>query len=118
MTASIWDWYLLGHQDRATVNAAIDHGERVADPRLRPIAAATASAWLTHSGWKILRRPLPVLGLLLSAVVLLVTGRWWLLLILLPISSAGLWATERQARRLGPHWAKAAQANNSSSDAT
>ena len=118
MTASIWDWYLLGHQDRATVNTAIDHGERVADPRLRPIAAATASAWLTHSGWKILRRPLPVLGLLLSAVVLLVTGRWWLLLILLPISSAGLWATERQARRLRPQWAEAVQANDSSSETT
>lgn len=118
MAASIRDWYSLGHQDRYTVNAAINHGERLADPRLRPIAAAAASAWLTDSGWKLLRRPLPLLGLLLAAVFLIATGRWWELLILMPIGFAMGWLAERQARRLRPQWAKAVQANDSSSETT
>jgi len=118
MAASIRDWYSLGHQDRYTVNAAINHGERLADPRLRPIAAAMASAWLTDSGWKLLRRPLPLLGLLLAAVFLIATGRWLELLIVMPLAFAGLWLAERQARRLRPQWAKAVQANDSSSETT
>jgi hypothetical protein len=108
---SIDDWRLLDRRDRFVVGAAVDRGERVDDPRLRPIAAATASALLRDSGWKILRRRLPVLGILSSAVVLIVIGRWWLLLIFISLVLAALWLAERQARRLRPQWHRAIRAN-------
>jgi len=108
---SIDDWRLLDRHDRFVVGAAVDRGERVEDPRLRPIATATASALLRDSGWKILRRPLPVLGILSSAVVLIVIGRWWLLLIFISLGFAALWLAERQARRLRPQWHRAIRAN-------
>lgn len=117
MRYSIDDWRLLDRHDRFVVGAAVDRGERVEDPRLRPIAAATASALLRDSGWKILRRPLPVLGILSSAVVLIVIGRWWLLLIFISLGFAALWLAERQARRLRPQWHRAIRANEDNPEA-
>ena len=111
MPPSTFNPYRLDPQDLATINAAVDHGERLADPRLRTAAAGTASALLRASGWRSARRPLPLLGLLLSAAVLIATGRWWLLLILMPIGFAGGWLAERQARRLRPQWRSAIEAN-------
>jgi|SRR5450759_1979673 len=116
MRYSISDWRLLDRHDRLDVGVAVDRGERVEDPRLRPIAAATASALLRDSGLKILRRPLPVLGLLLAAVVLIATGRWWLLLVFVSVGIAALWLAERHARRLRLQWRSAIRANEDNPD--
>jgi len=94
------------------VNTAIDRGEQVVDPRLRPIAAATAAALLHDSGWRLLRNPLPVAGLVVAAVVILI-GHWWLLPLELVIVLGALLLSERQARRLRPQWARAIEMNKS-----
>ncbi len=114
MRFSMYDWRLLDRRDQLVVGVDVDRGERVENPRLRPIAAAMASGLLRDQGWRILRRPLPRLVLLLSAVVLIVTGRWWLLVLLMPIWFASGWLAERQARRLRPQWRRAIRANQDS----
>ena len=106
---SIADWYRLGHEQRSTVNTAIDHGQRVADPALRPVAAAAA---LLHSGgWRILRNPLPGALLVAAMIGLILTSHWWVLALTVATGAAAIGLAENQARRLRPAWTRAVAAN-------
>jgi len=111
VAASIMGWYQLGLEDRRIVNSAIDHGERVADPQLRPVAAATAAALLHRAGWRVLRDPLPVILLVVSVVALVWGAHWWILALTVVTAVAVGALAERRARRLRPRWAEAVEAN-------
>lgn len=50
MRFSMYDWRLLDRRDQLVVGVYVDRGERVENPRLRPIAAAMASGLLRDQG--------------------------------------------------------------------
>lgn len=111
-TVSLSDWYRLGHVQRSAITTAIDHGQQVADPALRPVAAATAAALLQSSGFRVLRNPLPVALLVVAAVGLILTYHWWVLALTLATGLAAVWLAENQARHLRPEWTRAVDANS------
>lgn len=113
MAYSITDWWRLDRHQRQQVGVAVDRGQPLEDPRLREIAVATASAHLKSSGWRSLRQPVPMLASLIGAMILLISGFWWLLLVLVLISTIGLWITEQRAQTLRPYWHAAIAANRS-----
>lgn len=111
MQYSISDWVRLDHHDRQVVSGAVDRGERLEDPRLRPVAASYACALLRDSGWRILRRPAPILGMIIAAIILVVFGWWWVLLIVSIFAVVALWIVDRRAQRLRSRWHEAFVAN-------
>lgn len=104
MSASLTDWFRLGRNEQATIGVAVDSGERVEDPQLRPVAVALAVGLLNHNGWRLLRRPGYLVVLVLSFAALVVVGRWWWLFAYVLLALVCFWLVERQARRLRSQW--------------
>ncbi|MPV49862.1 hypothetical protein GCG21_07565 [Pseudactinotalea sp. HY160] len=121
--ASTADWFRLPARDRIRVIRAIDRGERMPDDDLRPIAAMMAEGHLAGWGLSALRyrdRFVFAAGVYAAAALLVaLTGPWWQLVLLTVLVAlgflAGLWFTERQARRLRPAWRRAVTANRDAS---
>lgn len=107
------DWFRLDRADRQTINDAVNLGREVVDPRLRMVAEAQARSLIRDSGWRLLRRPVVWIGLLLAGAAIILSGHPWLLVALLAVSAAALAAAEYRASQLRPHWERAAEANES-----
>lgn len=110
-SSSLLGWWYLNREDQVVVGAAVDRGERVEDPRLRPVAVALASGLLKYNGWRILRRPGYLLLLSVLFAVVVVSGHWWLLFADVALGVICYWIVERQARNLRPQWRRAVRAN-------
>ncbi|GAB3568295.1 hypothetical protein [Spelaeicoccus albus] len=115
MPYSVADYYRLNFRDRQAVKFAVDRGQRLDDPNLRPIAVATATGFLERGGVRVLKWPPVVVGVIIAAVILIWIGLWWLLLVALTVGIIGVIATERQARRLRPEWRESVAANQGTS---
>ena len=116
MPASLADWYRLNRTDQLTVGITVDHGERVDDPRLRPMAVVLANSSLRSSGWQLLRQPGYLVVLVLVFGFAAVFGQWWVVLLELAFLVFFLWLANLRARRLRPQWQRAVQANTDTPD--
>lgn len=112
MSASLTDWFRLGREAQAAVGFAVDNGEQVEDPQLRPVAVALAVGLLNNNGWRLLRRPGYLVVLVLAFAAPAVLGLWWWLLADFLLALLCFWLVERQARRLRPQWQRAVQVNS------
>lgn len=105
-------WQRLPREEQAAIGYAVDHGIRMSEPRLRPLAAALAAGLLSHNGWRLLRHP-AYLGLVVASLAALAAfGLWWWLAADILLLLVCLWLVERQARRLRPLWRQAVEANS------
>lgn len=111
MKASLAAWWRLDRTQQRAVGAAVDNGERMDDPQLRPIAVALSRALLENNGWRLLRRPAYLIMFALSFAALIAFGLWRLLIVDVALALACFWLVERQARRLRPQWRRALEAN-------